>query len=50
MEANAFHAAIVQRIAKWELMLDGMPNEAKTLCVHLALVAEFAQQFAQEAY
>ena len=46
MVDSAYHAEIVLLIAKWELMSDGMPKEARILYALPALVAEYVLQCA----
>ena len=47
MEGNAFHAGIVQLIAKWELTYVGTRNVDKILFVPLAWDAVYVPQFAR---
>lgn len=48
MAVNVYPVATAQRIAKWELMCDGMHKEARTLRGLPVWVAAFVQQFAPE--
>jgi len=50
MVDSAYHAEIVLLIAKWELMSDGMPKEARILYALPVLVVEYVLQCAPGEY